>query len=621
MFSPNTPEAVKSELKNTLGTPCSDTLGTYLGCNVDIDGRSSRSMHYLVAKVQKKVLSWKYLCLSQAGRLLLINAILAAFCANVLAVFLIPKNITKQIDAILMHYWWKGVPNEKGICWVRRTKLEIPKGMGGIGLRNVESFNNALLVKQAFRIHNNPSLLLSKVMTSAYKRSPVEAAMTNNIHQKSSWGYRGLCMCVQKAKKGIGMTVIRGNTPINQDNWLPSRKVEFRNTSQSDYGGLNNVKDLFKGATREWNENLIWRTFKADTAREILSLHIPQEDTDDTYQWIANKKGQASVKSVYSLLVSEKEEQMANGFQNQFWKLLWKSNLLPKWKIFVWKLSNKALSVKENLKIRGMGLNTQCVLCLNHEEDSSHIFRDCFVAAHVWKASSLGITALNNRHIGVEEWTRNFLMYFWKEDGHDSSRAICFVAYLWSIWKQRNEVIFRGQHVNPEQIIQMANIYVREAITATCFRKSLFSTNTRRNVNSSQSHPFCVLRGVCSNDYVMLFADGVWKWNKMKGYSVAGMGYILCDDGREIIKEATGINATCAIQAKLKAVLMGVQRVSVAAVGVSLKRVAGTLMWLPITGRSVLSMWKAYETCSSQNIHDELNYTKLSVIDFHLSTR
>ncbi|XP_056690477.1 uncharacterized protein [Spinacia oleracea] len=151
IFSPNTPSNIKNVLKQILGTPCTDSLGRYLGCNIEVDGRSSHAFDPLVEKVQKKISSWKHLSLSPAGRLLLINGILASLCSNVLAVFLVPKLISKKINSLLMWYWWRTSSMHMGICWVKRAKLEVPKGMGGIGLRNIVMFNQALLVKQAIR--------------------------------------------------------------------------------------------------------------------------------------------------------------------------------------------------------------------------------------------------------------------------------------------------------------------------------------------------------------------------------------------------------------------------------------------------------------------------------------
>lgn len=69
IFSPNVPDQVKTGLKNVLGTPCTDKLGKYLGCNVDIDGRSSVAFHTLIDKIQKKVNTWKHMSLSHAGPL------------------------------------------------------------------------------------------------------------------------------------------------------------------------------------------------------------------------------------------------------------------------------------------------------------------------------------------------------------------------------------------------------------------------------------------------------------------------------------------------------------------------------------------------------------------------
>lgn len=65
IFSMNTPLMVREELKHILGTPSTEQLGRYLGCNVDIDGRSSQVFQPPVDKVQSKVTTWKHL--KQAG--------------------------------------------------------------------------------------------------------------------------------------------------------------------------------------------------------------------------------------------------------------------------------------------------------------------------------------------------------------------------------------------------------------------------------------------------------------------------------------------------------------------------------------------------------------------------
>lgn len=41
IFSPNTPHKFKRFMRSIFGTPSSDSLGRYLGCNIDVDGRNS----------------------------------------------------------------------------------------------------------------------------------------------------------------------------------------------------------------------------------------------------------------------------------------------------------------------------------------------------------------------------------------------------------------------------------------------------------------------------------------------------------------------------------------------------------------------------------------------------
>lgn len=80
----------------------------------------------------------------------------------------------------------------RGLHWVKRDVLQLPKGMGGLGVRKSSLFNSALLMKQVWRIFQNPQLLLSKVY-SAY-RPPALKSGRPNVFSGSpmSWGMRGL---------------------------------------------------------------------------------------------------------------------------------------------------------------------------------------------------------------------------------------------------------------------------------------------------------------------------------------------------------------------------------------------------------------------------------------------
>ncbi|KAL2938802.1 hypothetical protein RDABS01_022251 [Bienertia sinuspersici] len=207
MFSPNTLPELRLDCKNALGTRVTNAVGKYLGSQIDVSGKSLTSFGDVVTKLRKKLFSWEHLYLSPAGRILFANAILATLSINILYVFLMPKYISKEQNSIICKIWWNGVSRGKPIYWWSRYLLEQPKMVGGLGLRNVQYFNEALLVKQAWRLHNHPSLMLAKVYTSNYKMSPIAYGIWGNLKGRMSWSFRGLVRSTRACRQGFGMAV------------------------------------------------------------------------------------------------------------------------------------------------------------------------------------------------------------------------------------------------------------------------------------------------------------------------------------------------------------------------------------------------------------------------------
>lgn len=76
---------------------CKKEMGAYLGCPMDVDGRSSRKFDFVVDRIKQKISSWKFITLSQVGKLILVNSIIVAMASHVLSLYLIPKGILKKI--------------------------------------------------------------------------------------------------------------------------------------------------------------------------------------------------------------------------------------------------------------------------------------------------------------------------------------------------------------------------------------------------------------------------------------------------------------------------------------------------------------------------------------------
>lgn len=315
-----------------------------------------------------------------------------------------------------------------------------------------------------------------------------------------------------------------------------------------------NVQDLMVPGSKVWNSHLIWNSFTKSSAESILSTHIPSTGGEDKLVWTKAEDGEATVKSVYKLLGAQQQETQGMVHNANFWKGLWSMEILPKWKVFLWRLINRALALNVNLCKRGILVHKNCHLCGKEEEDERHLFRDCVITKHIWRSSDLGISAEDARNISINNWIINFLTYIWKEDGPASPRANSFVATIWSIWIHRNSVVFKRSKPNPESIMEIIKEMYKANEEASVLRKKLSKGNKLKK--DDQANPVAILVGDFNDTGIKLLVDGSWKQRK-NGSSVAAVGWIIKHDQITLAKGGGRIRASSALQAEGYAILRG----------------------------------------------------------------
>jgi hypothetical protein len=79
-----------------------------------------------------------------------------------------PVTLSRAINSEIANFWWGQNEDSKKIHWQAWSKLCLPKGDGGMGFRDLESFNLALLAKQCWRIQNNPNALWVRILKARY---------------------------------------------------------------------------------------------------------------------------------------------------------------------------------------------------------------------------------------------------------------------------------------------------------------------------------------------------------------------------------------------------------------------------------------------------------------------
>lgn len=129
--------------------PMQDTRhGKYLGLP-SIIGRSKTEVFAEVKeKVGRKLAGWKEKLLSIGGKEILIKAVAQAVSTYTMSCFLIPKGLCEEIEEMIRNFWWGQRKEEKKIASVSWKKMCKAKSNGGMGFRNFQAFNLAMLMKQ-----------------------------------------------------------------------------------------------------------------------------------------------------------------------------------------------------------------------------------------------------------------------------------------------------------------------------------------------------------------------------------------------------------------------------------------------------------------------------------------
>lgn len=162
-FSGKTPAAMKDNAKSILGISKEGGLGKYLDLPEHFGRRKKDLFTSIVDRIRQKAASWSTRFLSRAGKLTMLKSVLSAIPTYTMSCFMIHVSLSKRIQSVLTRFWWDDTSGKKKMYWVSWERLTKPKTEGGLGLRDIQLFNEALLAKIAWRLITSPGCLLAKV--------------------------------------------------------------------------------------------------------------------------------------------------------------------------------------------------------------------------------------------------------------------------------------------------------------------------------------------------------------------------------------------------------------------------------------------------------------------------
>ena len=137
---------------------------------------------------------------------------------------------------------------------------------------------------------------------------------------------------------------------------------------------------------------------------------------------------------------------------------------MSKLKIFQWQLRHASLPTRGNLLARGLDIDPLCPHCNTTIEDNEHLFLRCPNAQVIWQLAHdhnwVTVDATTRSPLTLPNWLSfikqsvgttkldrivALLMSIWKTRNNIIFRNDRIVALLWSIWKTRNNIIFRNE--------------------------------------------------------------------------------------------------------------------------------------------------------------------------------
>ncbi|KAH9667242.1 putative ribonuclease H protein [Citrus sinensis] len=167
-FSKNISARSMKRIGADLGFPITKDLGMYLEMPLLHTRVSQHTYQNIIDKVERRLSGWQASLLSLAGRITLAQTILQAIPVYAMQTTSLPTGIKLKIDKACKKFIWSGNSNQQRMSMVSWDNLCKPKAYGGLGLKDLNVMNKALLMKLSWGVISAKDSLWVQVLCTKY---------------------------------------------------------------------------------------------------------------------------------------------------------------------------------------------------------------------------------------------------------------------------------------------------------------------------------------------------------------------------------------------------------------------------------------------------------------------
>jgi hypothetical protein len=353
------------QLAGLLGCGYGEVPLKYLGLPLGASFKLKTMWAGLEDMMVRRLAPWKRLYLSKGGRVTLIKSTLSNMPTYMLSLFPIPADVAKRIEKIQRDFLWGGMNDEFKHHLVEWDKVCTPIDEGGLGIRNIRRFNQALLGKWLWRFAHEEGAWWRSVLVAKYGSDwgGWRSGVISGSHGVGLWKF--ICMGWQNFRRFFKYDPGEGSKiHFWEDVWCGDR------TLKEEFPGLYSIasfKDAsiadsmeYSSESIQWNiqfSRLIhdWEVGDLATFYKCLYEYKLRREGRDKLWWLPSRKGVFEVKSFYRAL-------SPHGSGSFPWKSVWKSKAPPRVAFFVWTAVHSKIHSRQSWEERLGGGESMLVM-------------------------------------------------------------------------------------------------------------------------------------------------------------------------------------------------------------------------------------------------------------------